>query len=110
MAPAHRGRVRVRPPASEPASAARPHRPWPPRPPRRHLTCSGTHAASLRFAEQVPFTSIHALEPMAWPDIEWPVAHCAAIARQAAKAGEPSPSSPSSPRSPAVCRHRHHRA
>jgi hypothetical protein len=48
---------------------------------------------------QVPFTSIHALEAMAWPDIEWPVAHCAAIARQAAKAGEPSPSSPSSPRS-----------
>jgi len=36
----------------------------------------------------VPFTSIHALEAMAWPDIEWPVAHCAAIARQAAKSGD----------------------
>ncbi|MFJ6122864.1 PIN domain-containing protein [Streptomyces sp. NPDC054775] len=55
----------------------------------RHLPGSGTHAASLRFAEQVPFTSIHALEATAWPDTQWPVAHCAAIARQAAKAGDP---------------------
>ncbi|MGQ5656501.1 hypothetical protein [Streptomyces lannensis] len=55
----------------------------------RHLAGSGTHAASLRFAEQVPFTSIHVLEAMAWPNIEWPAAYCAAIARQAAKAGDP---------------------
>jgi hypothetical protein len=55
----------------------------------RHTPGSGTHAASLRFAEQVPFTSRHALEAMAWPATEWPVAHPAAIAWQAAKAGDP---------------------
>ncbi|MBW8705610.1 hypothetical protein MBT84_38990 [Streptomyces sp. MBT84] len=49
----------------------------------------GGRAASLRFAEQVPFTSLCALEAMAWPNTEWPVAHCAATARQAAKAGDP---------------------
>ncbi|MGW0095875.1 hypothetical protein ACWDWS_44040 [Streptomyces sp. NPDC003328] len=87
FAPCIRARFRGYTPPSLAASAA-----------ERHLTGSGTHAASLRFAEQVPFTSIHALEAMAWPDIEWPVAHCAAIARQAAKAGESSPPSPSIPR------------
>lgn len=55
----------------------------------RQTPGSGTHAASLRFAEQVPFTSKHALDAMAWPDAEWPVAHPAAIAWQGAKAGDP---------------------
>ncbi|MFD8035570.1 hypothetical protein ACFV3F_44015 [Streptomyces sp. NPDC059717] len=55
FAPCIRARFRGYTPPSLAASAA-----------ERHLTCSGTHAASLRFAEQVPFTSIHALEAMAW--------------------------------------------
>ncbi len=50
---------------------------------------AGTHAASLRFAENIPFTSVHALEVTAWPNAEWPVAHVAAIAWGAAKVGEP---------------------
>ncbi|WKK22155.1 PIN domain-containing protein [Streptomyces olivoreticuli] len=50
---------------------------------------AGTHAASLRFAENIPFTSVHALEATAWPNVEWPVAHVAAIAWGAAKTGEP---------------------
>ncbi|TFV30038.1 hypothetical protein E4K10_47330 [Streptomyces sp. T1317-0309] len=32
----------------------------------RHIPGSGAHAASLRFAEQVPFTSMHALEARPW--------------------------------------------
>lgn len=55
----------------------------------RQLPGAGTHGASLRFAESIPFTSAHALDAMAWPNAEWPVAHAAAIAWQAAKAGEP---------------------
>ncbi|MFC7221461.1 PIN domain-containing protein [Streptomyces polyrhachis] len=55
----------------------------------RELTGCGTHAAALRFAEQVPFTSVHALDTMGWPDIQWPVAHPASIAWQAAQSGEP---------------------
>ncbi|WP_438302333.1 PIN domain-containing protein (plasmid) [Streptomyces sp. HUAS TT11] len=55
----------------------------------RRTPGSGAHAASLRFAEQVPFTSLHARQAIVWPSSEWPVAHCAAIARQAAKAGDP---------------------
>jgi hypothetical protein len=55
----------------------------------RQLPGAGTHAASLRFAESIPFTSAHALDAMAWPNAEWPVAHAAAIAWQAVKMGEP---------------------
>lgn len=54
----------------------------------RRLPGAGMHAASLRFAEQVPFTSVHAVDAMAWSGVEWPVAHSAAIAWQAVKAGE----------------------
>ncbi|MFF7183562.1 PIN domain-containing protein [Streptomyces sp. NPDC008121] len=50
---------------------------------------AGKHAASLRFAENVPFTAAHAVEAMDWRHTDWPVAHAAAIAWQAAKAGEP---------------------
>ncbi|MET7979930.1 hypothetical protein ABZW44_44525 [Streptomyces mirabilis] len=31
----------------------------------------------------------HARDAMAWPSVEWPVAHTAAIAWQAVKTGEP---------------------
>ncbi|GGJ40122.1 PIN domain-containing protein [Streptomyces brasiliensis] len=55
----------------------------------REVPGAGTHAAALRFAEQVPFTAVHAVDGMAWPAVEWPVVHSAAIAWQAAKAGEP---------------------
>ncbi|MGX1025482.1 hypothetical protein RKD37_000079 [Streptomyces ambofaciens] len=50
---------------------------------------AGRHAASLRFAESVPFTAEHAVDTMGWPDTAWPVAHAAAIAWHAIKAGEP---------------------
>ncbi|MEU1668524.1 PIN domain-containing protein [Streptomyces sparsogenes] len=53
----------------------------------RQVPGAGKHAASLRFAEAIPFTTDHAAEAMAWPDLEWPVAHAAAIAWQAVKAG-----------------------
>ncbi|MGP3990820.1 PIN domain-containing protein [Streptomyces sp. 3N207] len=55
----------------------------------RQLPGSGQHAASLRFAEQVPFSAAHAVDAMDWPGVEWPVVHPAAIAWQAAKAGDP---------------------
>ncbi|MFF4354822.1 PIN domain-containing protein [Streptomyces sp. NPDC001530] len=55
----------------------------------RRLPGAGAHAAALRFAESVPFTTDHARDAMAWPSVEWPVAHTAAIAWQAAKTGEP---------------------
>ncbi|MBQ0867359.1 hypothetical protein KBY17_27250 [Streptomyces sp. RK75] len=55
----------------------------------RLVGCAGAHAASLRFAEQVPFSAGHAMDAMAWPTVEWPVLHAAAIAWQAAKAGDP---------------------
>ncbi|WP_435607045.1 PIN domain-containing protein [Streptomyces ardesiacus] len=50
---------------------------------------AGRHAASLRFAESVPFTAAHAVDTMGWPDTAWPVAHAAAIAWHAIKEGEP---------------------
>ena len=50
---------------------------------------SGRHAASLRFAEKVPFIAAHELNAMDWGDVDWPVAHAAAIAWHAVKAGEP---------------------
>ncbi|MGW3359763.1 PIN domain-containing protein [Streptomyces bungoensis] len=53
----------------------------------RQVVGAGKHAASLRFAEQVPFTAAHAVDAMAWKDVDWPVAHAAAIARQAAREG-----------------------
>jgi len=55
----------------------------------RRTPGAGAHAAALRFAEHVPFTTAHAVEATAWPGAAWPVAHTAAIAWQAAKAGEP---------------------
>ncbi len=50
---------------------------------------AGSHAARLRFAETVPFTAAHALDAGSWPATDWTVTHPAAIAWQAAKAGEP---------------------
>jgi hypothetical protein len=50
---------------------------------------AGRHAASLRFAEHVPFTAAHAADAMGWASTDWPVAHAAAIAWHAVKAGEP---------------------
>ncbi|MFF9489208.1 PIN domain-containing protein [Streptomyces sp. NPDC014676] len=50
---------------------------------------AGRHAASLRFAENVPFTAAHAADAMGWASTDWPVAHAAAIAWHAVKAGEP---------------------
>ncbi|MGQ4465267.1 PIN domain-containing protein [Streptomyces violaceoruber] len=55
----------------------------------RETPGAGRHAASLRFAESVPFTAAHAVDTMGWPDTAWPVAHAAAIAWHGIKAGEP---------------------
>ncbi|WP_137988931.1 hypothetical protein [Streptomyces vilmorinianum] len=55
----------------------------------RLLSGAGAHAASLRFAQHVPFAETHAVEAMAWPSTDWPVAHAAAIAWQAARTGAP---------------------
>ncbi|MEU5836402.1 hypothetical protein ABZ820_22410 [Streptomyces diacarni] len=55
----------------------------------RQVPGAGQHAASLRFAESVPFTAAHAVEAMAWAKADWPVAHAAAVAWHAVKAGEP---------------------
>ncbi|MET7694376.1 PIN domain-containing protein [Streptomyces sp. NPDC005483] len=49
---------------------------------------AGKHAASLRFAENVPFTAAHAMDAMDWGNVDWPVAHAAAIAWHAVKAGD----------------------
>lgn len=50
---------------------------------------AGAHAARLRFAETVPFTGAHALDAASWAVTDWAVTHPAAMAWQAAKAGEP---------------------
>ncbi|OEJ21593.1 hypothetical protein AS594_39375 [Streptomyces agglomeratus] len=55
----------------------------------RQIAGAGKHAASLRFSENVPFSTAHAVDAMDWPSVAWPVAHAAAIAWQAVKAGEP---------------------
>ncbi|MEY2246530.1 hypothetical protein AB8A21_26960 [Streptomyces sp. BF23-18] len=55
----------------------------------RAVQGAGRHAASLGFAESVPFSAAHAVDTMDWPDVDEPVAHAAAIAWQALKAGEP---------------------
>nr|WP_168720638.1 PIN domain-containing protein [Streptomyces sp. SAT1]ANO42456.1 hypothetical protein A8713_034945 [Streptomyces sp. SAT1] len=55
----------------------------------RRTPGAGRHAASLRFAEQVPFGVAHATDAMDWPDVAEPVAHAAAVVRQAVRAGEP---------------------
>ncbi|MFI0915340.1 PIN domain-containing protein [Streptomyces abikoensis] len=55
----------------------------------RQVPGAGKHAASLRFAENVPFTTSHAVNAMDWPGTDWPVAHAAAIAWQAVKEGAP---------------------
>ncbi|MET9388182.1 PIN domain-containing protein [Streptomyces sp. NPDC002928] len=55
----------------------------------RQIAGAGQHAASLKFAESVPFSAAHAVDAMSWRSVEWPVAHVAAIAWQALKAGEP---------------------
>ncbi|MFE7268784.1 hypothetical protein ACFU9B_43740 [Streptomyces sp. NPDC057592] len=53
----------------------------------RQVTGAGRYAASLRFAENVPFTAGHAVDAMGWRAVDWPVAHAAAIAWHAVKAG-----------------------
>ncbi|MBX7550254.1 PIN domain-containing protein [Streptomyces sp. NPDC004232] len=55
----------------------------------RQVRGAGRHAASLRFAEHTPFTAAHAAEAMDWKNADWPVAHAAAIAWHAVKAGAP---------------------
>ncbi len=55
----------------------------------RQVAGAGKHAASLRFAENVPFTAAHAVDAMDWTNVDWPVAHAAAIAWQAVRQGEP---------------------
>lgn len=55
----------------------------------RQVAGAGKHAPSLRFAQNVPFTAAHAVEAMEWPGVDWPVAHAAAIAWHAVKAGQP---------------------
>ncbi|MFZ3475909.1 hypothetical protein ACODT3_40875 [Streptomyces sp. 4.24] len=55
----------------------------------RQVPGAGAHAARLRFAETIPFTGTHALDAASWPSTDWSVTHPAAIAWQAAKAGEP---------------------
>ncbi|GGU12269.1 hypothetical protein [Streptomyces lateritius] len=54
----------------------------------RQVAGAGKHATRLRFSESVAFTAGHAVEAMAWSDVEWPVAHAAAIAWEAAREGE----------------------
>ncbi|MEU2288348.1 PIN domain-containing protein [Streptomyces sp. NPDC013178] len=55
----------------------------------RRTAGAGRHAASLRFAQSVPFTAAHARDAMGWESVDLAVAHAAAIAWQALKAGEP---------------------
>jgi hypothetical protein len=55
----------------------------------RQVAGAGKHAASLRFAENIPFTAAHSVDAMEWNNADWPVAHVAAIAWHAIKAGEP---------------------
>ncbi|MDQ0757424.1 hypothetical protein [Streptomyces canus] len=55
----------------------------------RQVTGAGKHAASLRFAENMSFTPAHAVHAMDWTNVDWSVAHAAAVAWQAVKAGEP---------------------
>ncbi|MER7960209.1 hypothetical protein [Streptomyces sp. NPDC096030] len=50
---------------------------------------AGRHAASLRFTESVAFSTAHAADAMDWPGVDWPVAHAAAAAWQALRAGGP---------------------
>jgi hypothetical protein len=58
----------------------------------RQVAGAGKHAASLRFAKNVPFTAAHAGDATGWADVGWPVAHAAAVAWQAVKTGGRSPS------------------
>ncbi|MDV5143164.1 hypothetical protein R1T08_02260 [Streptomyces sp. SBC-4] len=55
----------------------------------RQVPEAGRHAAGLRFAQGVAFSSEHAVEAMAWPAVEWSVAHAAAMAWEAARDGNP---------------------
>jgi hypothetical protein len=55
----------------------------------RQVAGADQHAATPRFAENIPFTAAHAVETMDWKNVGRPVAHAAAIAWQALKAGEP---------------------
>lgn len=54
----------------------------------RAIPGAGTHAAALRYAEQVSFTTEHVVTAAGWPESGWAVTHPAAIAWQAARAGE----------------------
>ncbi|MEU7103088.1 hypothetical protein AB0A66_32805 [Streptomyces longwoodensis] len=55
----------------------------------RLVAGTGKHATSLRFAEHIPFTAAHSVNTMDWGNADWPVAHAAAIAWHAIKAGKP---------------------
>ncbi|MFI2764319.1 PIN domain-containing protein [Streptomyces echinatus] len=55
----------------------------------REVPGAGAHAAVLRFAESIPFTTDHARHALAWPGAPWTVTHPAAIAWQAAKGRDP---------------------
>lgn len=49
---------------------------------------SGDARDDVPLAQNVPFTAAHAVDVMDWKNVGWPVAHAAAIAWQAVKAGE----------------------
>ncbi|MFB0620355.1 hypothetical protein [Streptomyces sp. AGS-58] len=46
-------------------------------------------AAAVVLPQLVPFTAAHAMDELDWKNVDRPVAHAAAIAWHAAKAGEP---------------------
>jgi hypothetical protein len=46
----------------------------------RQLAGAGKHAASVRFAKNVPFTAAYVVDAMGWRNVDWLVAHAAAIA------------------------------
>ncbi|MEV6594141.1 DUF5131 family protein [Streptomyces acidicola] len=69
----------------------------------RQIAGAGKHAAALRFAENISFSTAHAVDAMGWPSVDWPVAHAAAIAWQAVteRASHGVPLSPSCTPEPA---------
>jgi hypothetical protein len=50
---------------------------------------AGAHAARLRYADHLDFTTSHALQAASWPRIDPSTAHAAAIAWEAGLAGAP---------------------
>ncbi|MGW2206861.1 PIN domain-containing protein [Streptomyces sp. NPDC001774] len=49
---------------------------------------AGEHAASLRYAEHIAFTTAHARDALVWPGADWQIVHAAAIAWQGVKDGD----------------------